>query len=205
MTDHKVTTDTQLDELYGVAIPASKTKELDHISAHYAKFIEKAPFVVVATIGTEGMDCSPRGDPAGFVRILDSKTVLIPDRRGNGRIDTLRNIVADGRIALLFVIPGINETLRINGRAELTTDPDLCESFAMQGKPPKSVIIVHAEAVYYQCAKALVRSKLWDADSKIARSELPSNGEMIEAFTDGEIDGAAYDAAYPQRIKDTIY
>ena len=205
MTDHKITTDAQLDAIYGAPIVASKTKELDHISDYYAKFIEKAPFVALATIGTEGMDCSPRGDPAGFVRIVDSKTVMIPDRRGNGRIDTLRNIVADGRIALLFLIPGVGETMRINGRAELTTDPEICESFTMQGKVPQSVIIVHAEAVYFQCSKALVRSKLWDPEMQIARTELPSTGEMIEAFTDGEVDGKAYDDAYPQRLKDTIY
>ncbi len=204
MADHKITTDAQLDELYGKPMPMALTKELTYISNHYRAFVDAAPFVVVATIGKEGMDCSPRGDPAGFVRVIDERTVMIPDRRGNGRIDTLRNIVADGRISLLFLIPGIGETLRINGRAELTNDPEICESFTMQGKAPKSVIVVHTEAVYFQCPKALVRSKLWDGSTQIERSELPSTGEIIQALQE-DFDGAAYDKAYPQRIKDTIY
>ncbi len=204
MTD-TITTEAELDALYGEPLPMALTKELDHISEHYGAFIEKAPFVVVATSGPEGLDCSPRGDPAPIVRILDEKTVALPDRRGNGRIDSLRNIVRDGRISLLFLIPGIGETLRINGRAELSTDTELCESFTLHGKVPKTVVIIRVESVYYQCSKALVRSKLWNQETQIERSVLPSNGEMIKAFAEGDFDGEAYDKAYPQRIKDTIY
>jgi len=205
MTDpHRITSEEDLVALYGEPIPASLTKELDHISDHYRTFVEKAPFVVVATAGPEGLDASPRGDPAPIVRVLDAKTVALPDRRGNGRIDSLRNIVRDGRVALLFLIPGVGETLRINGRAELTADPDLCESFVMQGKTPKTVMIIHVEACYYQCPKALVRSKLWDASSHVDRKELPSNGEMIKALVP-DFDGETYDKNYPQRVKDTIY
>jgi PPOX class probable FMN-dependent enzyme len=130
---------------------------------------------------------------------------MIPDRRGNNRVDSLRNIVRDPRVALLFLIPGIGETMRVNGRAKLSTDPALRESFAMQGKVPACVIVVTAERVYPQCQKALVRSKLWDPASRIARSELPTVGEMLEALTKGSFDGRAYDAAYPERLKQTIY
>ncbi len=206
MTDpHRITSEDELTRLYGTASPAAIAKELDHISGHYRAFVEKAPFVVVATSGPEGLDCSPRGDPAPIVRVLDEKTVALPDRRGNGRIDTLRNVVRDGRAALLFLIPGVGETLRINGKAELTTDPELCESFVMQGKAPTSVMIIRVESVYFQCPKALVRSKLWDAEAQVDRTELPSIGEMIKALSEQEFDAAAYDKAYPQRIKDTIY
>jgi uncharacterized protein len=202
---HTITTLEELDALYGTPVQAAIAKEIDYVSDHYKAFIDKAPFVVVATVGPEGLDCSPRGDPAGFVRVRDAKTVLIPDRRGNNRVDALRNLVRDPRISLLFLIPGIGNTLRINGRAEISTDPELCASFTMQGKAPKCVLVVTAERVYFQCPKALVRSRLWSADSQVPRSELPSTGEMLEAVSNRAIDGAAYDAAYPQRLKETIY
>jgi PPOX class probable FMN-dependent enzyme len=202
---HRITTIEGLDALYGEPVPAAITKEIDYISDHYKVFIDKAPFVVVATVGPEGMDCSPRGDPAGFVRVRDKKTVLIPDRRGNNRVDTLRNLVRDPRIALLFMIPGIGQTLRINGRAEIVVDPELSKSFAMNGKLPKCVLVVTADRVYTQCPKALVRSRLWSPELHVDRSELPSAGEMIAALSKGTVDGAQYDAAYPQRLKETIY
>lgn len=202
---HRITTLEELDALYGAPVPAALAKEIDHISDHYKAFIDKAPFVVVATVGPEGLDCSPRGDPAGFVRVQDPKTVLIPDRRGNNRVDGLRNIVRDPRISLLFLIPGIGSTMRINGRAEITTDAALCESFAMQGKPPKCVLVVTVDRIYFQCPKALVRSRLWSKDAQVSPSELPSTGEMLQAITQGGIDGRAYDQAYPQRLTETIY
>lgn len=194
-----------LEALYGAPMPRSLVKEIDYISDHYRAFIEKSPFVVVATCGPEGLDCSPRGDPAGAFRVDDDKTVLIPDRRGNNRIDSLRNIVRDPRISLLFLIPGVGETLRINGRAEIITDPDLRASFAMDGKEPKSVIVVTVDRVYFQCQKALMRSRLWDPDAHVDRSDLPTPGEMLENLTDGTFDGAAYDRDYPQHLKKTIY
>ena len=202
---HKITTLEELDALYGAPVPAAVAKEIDYISDHYKAFIDKAPFVVVATVGPEGLDCSPRGDPAGFARVRDEKTVLIPDRRGNNRVDSLRNLVRDPRISLLFLIPGIGSTLRINGRAEISTEPELCASFAMQGKSPKCVLVVTAERVYFQCPKALVRSRLWSQDAQVSRSELPSAGEILEALSNRAIDGAAYDAAYPKRLEETIY
>ena len=195
----------ELEEIYGESPKGALKKEIDHISGHYRAFIEAAPFVVVATVGPEGLDCSPRGDPAGFVRVVDERTVMIPDRRGNNRVDSLRNIVRDPRISLLFLIPGVGETIRINGTAQISVDPDLCASFAMQGKNPSSVIVVTVGSIYYQCPKALVRSKLWDPQSIIPRDRLPTTGDILQAITSGEIDGDAYDRAYPKRIKETIY
>ena len=202
---HRITTLEQLDALYGAPVQAAITKEIDYISDHYKTFIDKAPFVVVATVGPEGLDCSPRGDPAGFVQVRDRKTVLLPDRRGNNRVDALRNLVRDPRISLLFMIPGIGNTLRINGSAEISTEPELLASFAMQGKLPKTVLVVTVDRIYFQCPKALVRSRLWSQDAQVSRSELPSTGEIIEALSKGAIDGAEYDKAYPQRLKETIY
>jgi len=202
---HRITTLEQLDALYGTPVPAAITKEIDYISDHYKAFIDKAPFVVLATVGPEGLDCSPRGDPAGFVQVRDRKTVLIPDRRGNNRVDALRNLVRDPRISLLFMIPGIGSTLRINGRAEIVVDPELCSAFAIHGKLPRCVLVVTAERVYTQCPKALVRSRLWSPDTQIDRSELPSAGEMLAALSNGTVDGAEYDRAYPKRLEETIY
>ena len=202
---HRITTAEQLDALYGAPVGGSLIKEIGYISESYRKFIEAAPFVVVATSGAEGLDCSPRGDPPGFVRVRDENTVLIPDRRGNNRIDTLRNLIADPRISLLFLIPGVGETLRINGRAEIVTEPELCESFSMQGKAPISVLAVTAERVYFQCPKALVRSRLWHPEAQVPRTELPSSGEIMAEIIGGEYDAGAHDRAYPQRLKETLY
>lgn len=201
----KITSEAELDNLYGEPVPAAVVKEIDHISDHYRPFIEKSPFVVIATVGPEGLDCSPRGDPAGFCRIQDSRTILIPDRRGNNRIDSLRNIVRDPRIALLFMIPGIGNTLRVNGHGEIRTDPELLASFAMGDKLPRSVIKVTAERVYFQCPKAFVRARLWDPAAHVPRSALPSGGEILAGLSKGAIDAPSYDAAYPKRMEETIY
>jgi PPOX class probable FMN-dependent enzyme len=205
MTADLITTEEELDAIYGAPVPAAKVKEIDYISDHYRQFIEASPFVVIATSGPEGLDCSPRGDPKGFVRVIDRHTLAIPDRRGNNRVDSLRNIVRDPRVALLFLIPGIGQTMRVNGRAVLSTDRALRESFTMQGKAPACVIVVTAERVYPQCPKALVRGRLWDPSTHIPRSALPSSGEMLEALSKDQFDGKAYDAAYPERLKQTIY
>jgi PPOX class probable FMN-dependent enzyme len=195
----------ELEALYGAPVPRSLTKELDYISEHYRAFIEASPFVAVASCGPGGLDCSPRGDPAGFVHVADEKTVLLPDRRGNNRLDTLKNIVADPRVALLFLIPGVGETMRINGRALIATDPELCARFTMQGKAPASVIVVTVESIYYQCQKALARSRLWDPEAQVDRASLPTAGQMAEALSAEPFDGAAYDAEYPERMKQTMY
>src|SRR5476651_1805237 len=204
-SDHLVTTIAQLDALYGEKMPTSVIKEIDHISDGYRKLIESAPFVTVATSGPEGLDCSPKGDAPGFVRILDDKTLAIPDRPGNNRIDGYRNILRDPRIALLFLIPGVGETLRVNGRAAISIDPELMQSFAVNGKLPRCVLIVHIETVYFHCSKAIVRSKLWDADTKIDRKSLPSTGTIVAELSQGKLGGEAYDRAMPERIKAELY
>ncbi len=201
----RITTIEQLEAVYGEPSPRSLTKEIDHISDHYRAFIDAAPFVVIATSGPEGLDCSPRGDPPGFARVIDEKTVLIPDRRGNNRVDSLRNIVVDPRISLLFLIPGIRETMRINGRAEILTDPGLLQSFVTQGKQPRSIIAITVERIYFQCSKALVRSALWAQDSQIDRATLPSTGEMLAALSQEPFDARAYDEGYPEHMAKTIY
>ncbi|MEM7120205.1 MAG: pyridoxamine 5'-phosphate oxidase family protein [Pseudomonadota bacterium] len=201
----RITSIEDLEAHYDAPVPRSLIKELDHLNEHYRQFVEKSPFVAVATSGPGGLDCSPRGDPAGFVRIADDKTLMIPDRRGNNRLDTLRNLVADPRISLLFLIPGIGETLRINGHAEIVVDEALNDSFAMNEKAPRSVIVVTINRVYYQCQKALHRSRLWDPDAQLPRSALPSAGTMNKVFADGDFDAEAYDRNYPEHMKKTIY
>jgi uncharacterized protein len=205
MSDHLITTTQQLEALYGAKNPNSIIKELDRISAGYRKLIEAAPFVAVATSGPEGLDCSPKGDAAGFVRILDDKTLAIPDRPGNNRLDGFRNILRDPRIALLFLIPGVGETLRVNGRAEISIEPTLMESFAVNGKLPRCVLIVHVESVYFHCSKAIVRSKLWDETAKIDRKSLPSTGAILAELSQGKAGGEQYDREAPEKIKAQLY
>jgi len=202
---HRITTLEQLQAIYGEPVGNSLVKELDYVSDHYRAFIEASPFVVLATSGPGGLDCTPRGDPPGFVRVVDRNTLMIPDRRGNNRVDSLRNLVIDPRISLLFLIPGVGETLRVNGRAVINTDPALCRSFAMGDKLPRSVIVVTVERVYFQCPKALVRSRLWDSSRHVDRRSLPSTGQILAAIRPGEIDAEALDRAYPERLKQTIY
>ncbi len=200
-----ISTESELDALYGEPVATSMLKEIDHISPDYGRYISASSFVILATSGPDGLDCSPRGDPKGFVRIADPKTLMIPDRRGNNRIDSLRNIVRDPRVALLFIIPGIEGTMRVNGRAELSVDPNLCSTFVMEGKLPKCVIVIHVERAYFQCKKALVRGHVWDVSRYISQAELPSVGEMMERLAKGGFDGKAYDEAYPERMQQTIY
>jgi len=194
-----------LEAVYGAPMQRSLDKELGHISDLYRQFIERSPFVVLATSGPEGLDCSPRGDPPGFVRVVDKRRVLLPDRRGNNRIDSLRNIVRDPRVSLLFLIPGIGETLRINGSAQLLADHDLCQSFAMDGKAPRCVISVTVDRIYYQCQKALHRSRLWDPEGFAARDEVPTAGAMLQATVGGDFDAETYDSDYPEHMAKTIY
>jgi uncharacterized protein len=206
MTDPYVIADeVALDALYGLPSEPALRKEVDYIHPHYRAFINASPFVAVATSGPGGLDVSPRGDPAGFVVVEDAHTLLLPDRRGNNRVDTLRNLVHDPRIALLFLIPGISETLRVNGRASISVDPALLERFPAQGKLPRSVIVVRAERVYFQCAKAVMRSELWNPERHIKRSALPSNGTILADITRGAIDGQVYDQGAPERLRQTIY
>jgi PPOX class probable FMN-dependent enzyme len=194
-----------LERLYGAPAAASIIKEIDHIHPHYRALIEAAPFVALATSGPGGLDVSPRGDPAGFVQVEDDKTLLLADRRGNNRIDSLRNIVTDPRVALLFLIPGIGETLRVNGRAHISIDPALLDRFAVDGKAPRSVLRIHVEQVFFQCSRAVLRSKLWDPGRQMDRNRLPSTGTILSDLSAGEVGGKQYDEELPARLKATMY
>ena len=205
MSPHTITTIDELEAIYGQPAGAAVWKEIDHINAEYRAFIEAAPFFVRASVGPEGVVCSPRGDAPGFVRVTGARTLMIPDRRGNNRIDSLRNIVRDPRVSLLFLIPGVGETFRVIGRASISTDPALAEGFVFAGKIPRAVIIVDVQRVYFQCSKAIIRSKLWEAETKVDRKSLPSNGTILAAITEGREGGEEYDRTYPERLRQTIY
>jgi PPOX class probable FMN-dependent enzyme len=200
-----IATIAELEALYGEINKGSLLKETDRIVPEYRAFIEAAPFVALATRGPEGLDCSPRGDGPGFVRVQDEKTLLLPDRRGNNRIDSLRNIVRDPSVALLFLIPGIGETLRVNGRAVISVEPALLDSFAIDGKAPKSVIAITAESVFFQCARAILRSELWNPHKHVTRGSLPSAGQILAALSNNQVGGDAYDRDLPERQRTTLY
>ncbi len=202
---HTITDLAALTALYGEPGITSLAKEADHVHPHYRAIIERAPFAVLATVGADGLDASPRGDPPGFVVVEDAKTLLMPDRRGNNRLDSLRNIVADPRVALLFLLPGVGETLRVNGRATLSTDPALCARFAMDGKAPVCVLRIAVETVFFQCARAIKRAQLWDPARHVAREALPSPGTILAELSRDAVDGAAYDRALQARQAATLY
>ena len=195
----------ELEALYGRPVEASTVKEVDWITPHYRQLIEASPFFVLATSGPEGLDCSPRGDRPGFVRIADERTLMLPDRRGNNRVDSLRNIVRNPRAALLFLIPGSGTTLRANGRAHLDADPALMASFAVEGKAPRSVIVFRVEAIYFQCARAVLRAGLWDPGSRVAPESLPSPGRILAALSAERVGGADYDREWPERARNSMW
>ena len=203
---HSITSLAALEALYDQSpAQASILKETDRVVPVYRALIEASPFAALATRGPEGLDCSPRGDGPGFIRVRDDRTLLLPDRRGNNRIDSLRNIVRDPQVALLFLIPGLGETLRVNGRAAISVEPGLLESFAVDGKAPRSVLVITVEAVYFQCARAVARSDLWNPHKHVARSALPSAGQILASLSRSGFDGEAYDKALPERQRTTLY
>jgi uncharacterized protein len=202
ITSHTITTLEELALHYPLPpVHRSVVKELDYLIPEYRALIEASPFVVLATSGAEGLDCSPRGDPAGFVTVADERTLILPDRRGNNRLDSLKNIIQDPRVALLFLVPGKGETMRVNGRAVISVDEELRARFVMDNKMPASVLVVHIERCYFQCQKALHRSKLWEGRT---RPDLPTAGDMAKRV-EPDFDAATYDANYPQHMKNTIY
>lgn len=202
---HTIDTLAQLEALFGQPGEAALKKEVPYLHPAYQAMIAASPFAVLATIGPGGLDASPRGDPAGFVAVQDEKTLLVPERRGNNRIDSLRNIVADPRMALLFLIPGVGETLRVNGRGRITAAPELLARFAVKGKLPQCVIEVRVESVFFQCARAVQRSNLWAAAPSGAPRPVPTPGAILSALTGAAFDGAAYDRELPARQKATLY
>jgi PPOX class probable FMN-dependent enzyme len=202
---HAITRLDELEALFERPGETSTRKEVAYVHPLYRRMIEASPFAILATIGPGGLDASPRGDPPGFVAVEDEHTLLLPERRGNNRIDSLHNIVADPRVALLFLIPGIGETLRVNGRAHLTVAPALLQRFAVDGHLPKCVIAIRVETVFFQCARAVQRSKLWDGLPPRAECHVPTPGAILSALSDSAIDGDAYDRELPQRQRATLY
>lgn len=197
-----VRSEKELETIYCGVSDASLVKEIDFLSAGYQAFVTHSPFVILSTVGPEGTDASPRGDKAGFVRIETPRTLLMPDRRGNNRIDSLRNIVRDPRCSFMFMVPGNGNVLRVNGRAEIDIDEALCTSFEMEGKAPRSVIRLHIEKAYFQCARAIMRAELWNAHTA---PELPTPGQMMKEITEGAFDGDSYDKEWPERAKTSMW
>ena len=202
--DHIIRDVASLREIYGFPQGGAVTKQVDYLHPGYQALIKASPFCVLATVG-ETVEITPRGDAPGFVEIEDEHTLLLPDRRGNNRIDNLRNIVLDPRVTLLFLIPGVGETLRVVGTAQISIDPALLARFAVNGQLPKSVLVIKVQYCFFQCAKALMRSKLWDPAVQVARSTLPSNGTILADISKGAMDGAEIDRTSPQRLRDTMY
>jgi uncharacterized protein len=195
-----ITSESELRELIGSPAELIAAKVADRINPLTRQLIEASPFVCVATAHPDGgVDVSPRGDPAGFVHIVDECTLLLPERPGNKLADTLTNLLADPRIGLLFLIPGVGDTFRVNGRAVITDDAELLAPCAVEGKVPKLGIVVSVQEAYTQCPKALIRSDLWNPERHIERSALPSSGSILRSVTDPEFDADAYDRARAER------
>jgi PPOX class probable FMN-dependent enzyme len=201
----RVATLEDLVSIYGEPNLASTVKVTDHVTSHYRAFIEFSPFVVLATAGPEGLDCSPRGDRGPVVRVQDARTLLLPDRRGNNRIDSLRNVVRDPRVALLFLVPGSGNTLRVNGRGRVRLDDDLLASFAVEGTAPRSILEIAIGEVYFQCARALVRSDVWNPEDRVAPGALPTPGRILAELSEGEVGGETYDREWPERARKTLW
>ena len=206
MTNQAFGTVEEIRSSYGQPSERAVKKSLDRLDRHCRQFIGLSPFVVLATAGADGrVDCSPRGDPPGFVEVLDDRTVLLPDRPGNNRVDSLGNVLENPQVGLLFMIPGVNETLRLNGRATLTTDPARLEPLSVKGRAPRSGLVVEVEEVFLHCTKALVRSHLWADSSRVDRKAvLPSFGQMLADHV-GLPDGDALEREVQAKIRRTLY
>jgi uncharacterized protein len=200
-----IATIRELETIYGQPNEASTVKVSDRITPQYRVLIDKSPFAALATCGPEGLDCSPRGELPGFVRVHDEKTLMMPDRRGNNRVDSLRNIVRDPRIALLFLIPGSGSTLRVSGRAQVSVDPDLLISFGVDGKAPRTVIVMTVDETYFQCARAIVRSDLWNPDKRVDPKSLPTPGQILADMSEHRVGGEDYDREWPQRAQKSLW
>jgi PPOX class probable FMN-dependent enzyme len=192
----------ELERLYGTpSVPALK-KVATKLTPLYRKWIQSSRFCILSTVGPEGTDASPRGDDGPVVTELDERTLLLPDWRGNNRLDSLRNIVSDGRASLMFMVPGSRTVVRVNGRAALTDDADLCAKFDQASRKPATVIVFEIAEVYTQCARAIMRADLWNAPDV---PDLPTPGAILAEMTSGEIDGAAYDKEWPDRARKSMW
>ena len=202
---HTIADIAQLEALFERPGETSTRKEVPYVHPLYRQMIEASPFAILATTGPDGLDASPRGDAPGFVVVENAHTLLLPERRGNNRIDSLRNIVGDPRVALLFLIPGIGETLRVNGRAHLSVDPELLASFKVEGKAPRSVMVMNVDEIYFQCARAIVRADLWNPDKRVDPKTLPTPGQILAEMSENKIGGAEYDRIWPERAAATMW
>ena len=202
---HEITTVDALEAIYGAPRPQSLLKEVEKLTPEYKAWIDASPFVVLASVGAGGLDCTPRGDAAGIVEVVDERTLLLPDRVGNNRIDTLRNLVADPRVALLFLIPGREESIRVIGRAVISADPGLVDRCSVDGKRPRTVLVISIERVFFQCARALKRSRLWMLAQDGHAPALPSIGQILQSISKGVFDGAAYDDELQERLNKSLY
>jgi uncharacterized protein len=201
-----IATIDELEAIYSAEPTAASTvKEVARITPHYRALIEASPFVALATSGPEGLDCSPRGDKPGFVGVLDEQTLVLPDRRGNNRIDSLRNIIRDPRVALLFLIPGSGTTFRVNGRAVLSADAELLASLAEGGQVPRSAMIITVETAYFQCSRAIIRAELWNPARHIDPASLPTAGQILAGLSEGEVGGDTYDREWPERAVKSLW
>jgi len=195
---HKITTIEALEDLYEAAVPASITKVAKKVTPLYRQWIEVSRFTILSTVGPEGTDASPRGDDGSVVRIADAQTLHLADWRGNNRFDSLRNIIRDSRVSLLFMVPGCNNVVRVNGNAFLTDDADLIASFDKNGKKPKTVIVIQVQELYFQCAKAIMRSAIWKSEDE--SKSVPTAGDSIKEMK-ADFDGKTYDQGYPEYAK----
>ncbi|MYA95276.1 MAG: pyridoxamine 5'-phosphate oxidase family protein [Nitrospinae bacterium] len=203
----KIETKEELREFYGPANERSVKKQMAKLDEHAKNFIALSPFMVISSATAEGADASPKGDPPGFVKVIDDNTLIIPDRPGNNRVDTMSNIMESNHVGLLFLVPGMCETLRVNGRARITTDPEILEPHSVKGKLPRSAMIIDVDDVYLHCAKALIRADLWNAEKHIERKSFPSMGQMLadQIDEDGYNDGEEMNKGIQERYKTGLY
>ena len=199
---NRIKTVEELTELYPDAVPQSLSKVTDHLVPTYRGWVEGSRFCILSTVGSKGVHGSPRGDDGPIVRVQDDRTLLMPDWRGNNRLDCLRDIVEDGRVALLFLVPGSNTTVRVNGRAFLTDDAELCQSFEQRGRNPRTVVVIEITEVYSQCAKALMRADIWNRNDK---DTVPTVGDMMAEITKGAYGGKDYDRDYEKNAQPRMW
>ena len=192
----------ELEALYGTPAEASQVKVAHEITPSYRRFIEASPFVALTTVGPEGTDCTPRGDKGQVVFIEDNHTLALPDRRGNHRLDSLRNVVRDPRVSLMFMVPGSNTVVRVNGAGKVTADAALLAKYTTQGKAPRTVLLIKIEELYFQCARAVIRADLW---SGAAAPDLPTAGDILAEMTSGKFDAKTYDETWPERAAKTLW
>ena len=204
--DFTIHTTEQLDKIYGDVSAGATGKETDYVTAPGRAFIAASPFLILATASQTGIDCSPKGDAPGFAQLLDDRTILIPDRPGNNRIDGMKNIIANPKIGIIFMIPGANDTYRVNGSARISVDPELLARFEVRGKPPRAVMVVSVEEAFNHCPKAFVRAKLWQSGGDGRPENAPTLGSFA-AFRDGadEAYAAKYDVEYAERMPKQLY